>query len=462
MSKPIVFALFIAFSMCWNIADAQNPNAALGLVSGPMLGYVEHKEVLIWLEVNPTIKAVEIQYWQTSQPQVRSSARYTGKLQQRYNPIKIPIGGLEINAAYSYEVFLNGRKVVFPYPLRFKTKEIWEWRKPAPDFSFLMGSCFYINDSTYDRPGKPYGKNPAILDAMGNIPSDFMLWMGDNLYLREADYSSAAGIAYRYNYNFKIPQMQKLRATRANYAIWDDHDYGPNDSDAKFELKETTFQTFKNYWGNKTFGEADNPGVYGKVKWSDADFLLMDDRYYRSSNSQPDSVNGKPNAAKIFYGKKQMDWLKNNLISSEATFKFIVTGGQMLNPMADKECFIYYPAEWHELIDFIVDNKIEGVIFLTGDRHFSELIKYRPKKPFYTLYDFTCSSVTSGIHDISKTPEMQNPNRMTGSLLLENNFGKISVSGVKGARIVTLETYDLKGAKRWSYQIPEQELRVRK
>ncbi len=165
-------------------------------------------------------------------------------------------------------------------------------------------------------------------------------------------------------------------------------------------------------------------------------------------------MNGKPNPSKVFYGRKQLDWLKNNLISSSATFKFIVTGGQMLNPLADKECFYFYPVEFQELTNFIIENNISGVIFLTGDRHFSELVKWQPTF-FYPLYDFTCSSVTAGI----SKPESVNPRRVAGSLLVENNFGKIAISGAKGDRKVTLATFDIDGKQRWNFTISEKDLK---
>jgi alkaline phosphatase D len=430
------------------------------LVSGPMIGYIEHREALIWLEVSPEVKKVSIKIQEKGKPETTHTVNYEGILGKRYNPIKIALADLEMNTAYEYTINLNDKKADLPFPTEFSTKKLWEWREDAPDFSFLVGSCFYINDPTYDRPGKPYGQDPKILETMGNTPSDFMLWTGDNLYLREADYSSEAGIAYRYSYNFKTPQMQKLRATRANYATWDDHDFGPNDSDASYELKENALETFKKYWGNKSFGETDNIGVYNKFRWSDCDFLLMDDRYHRSADDMPDSIGGKPNQNKVFYGRKQMDWLKNSLISSNATFKFIISGGQMLNPMAkDKECFMAYPAEWQELMDFITQNKIKGIILLTGDRHFSELLRFQPKG-FYPLHEFTCSAVTSSTATPSKA-EQANPLRVQGTLLLENNFGNIKVSGAKGQRQVTIQTIDKNGLEKWQYTIFEKDLKVK-
>jgi alkaline phosphatase D len=413
------------------------------LISGPMLGYVEHREALVWLEVSPDVKKVEIRFQKQGKPETTKSAFYKDPLGMAYNPIKLRLENLDMNSIYEYSVWLNDRKMDFPFSTTLKTKKIWEWREPAPDFNFLIGSCFYINDTLYDRPGKPYGQDPRILETMGNMPSDFMLWTGDNLYLREADYSSPSGIDYRYSYNFRLPQMQKLRATRANFATWDDHDYGPNDSDGKYELKEYTLSAFKKYWGNKSFGESDNAGVYNKFRWSDCDFFVMDDRYHRSADD------------------KQIEWLKNSLTASDGAFKFIVSGGQMLNPMAkDKECFMAYSAEWTELMNFITDNKIKGVIFITGDRHFTEMIKYEPKG-FYPLYEYTCSAVTSGVANISRSSEFNNPMRVQGSLLMENNFGKISISGAKNERVATFETVDIDGKSRWTFSISQKDLKAK-
>ena len=449
--------LFLLFLFNVSFAAFSQNNA--GLISGPMLGYVEHREVIICLEVAPEVKKVQLQYHEKATPQTVFKINYKGELSKNYNPIKIEIGALKMNTAYEYDIYLDDKKIVLPFTTSFKTKDLWEWRKDAPDFSFLFGSCVYINDSTYDRPGKPYGNSPRILETMGDMPSDFMIWDGDNLYYREADYSSEWGMRYRYSHDFRTPEMQKLRATRANYAIWDDHDYGPNDSNKSWEMKDVSLDLFKNYWGNKTFGEADNAGVYTKFKWSDAEFFMMDDRSYRSPNEINDSVNGKPNADKQFYGRKQLDWLKNSLIGSHSTFKFIVTGGQMMNPMADAECFRFYPAEFNELMSFITDNKINGIVFLSGDRHFSELIKY-PQANFYPLYDFTCSSITSGIANITNKPEFNNPNRVENSLLMVNNFAKISIDGKKGERVITLQTFNISNEQKWQYQIKESELKI--
>jgi alkaline phosphatase D len=105
---------------------------------------------------------------------------------------------------------------------------------------------------------------------------------------------------------------------------------------------------------------------YTKVTYSDVDIFLTDDRYFRSEDLMPDSINGKPSLAKTFLGVMQMEWLKNSLLYSNATFKIIVIGSQVLNPLNQWECMQHYSYEYHELIDFFSGSEINGVIFFTA------------------------------------------------------------------------------------------------
>ena len=86
-------------------------------------------------------------------------------------------------------------------------------------------------------------------------------------------------------------------------------------------------------------------------------------------------MNGKPNPEKRMLGKEQMEWLKNSLLHSFATFKIVAVGSQVLNPVSPFDKWWDFPAEYDELMNFIKEYKISGVVFLTGDRHHSEIIK---------------------------------------------------------------------------------------
>lgn len=457
LAHPVSCLLLILAVGAGNTGKAQQA-AGEKLVAGPMLGYVEYREAAVWMEVAPSVKSVSLRYWQTANPTDTQQVTYQGELGQLFNPVKFRLKALDKGTEYRYQIRLDGAVQDQPYPLTLTTKKIWRYRTGPPDISFLFGSCSYVNDSAYDRPGEPYGQDPAIFKAMGQTASDFMLWGGDNIYLRPADWHSQSGVYYRNAVAKRLPAKQRLMATRPNYAIWDDHDYGPNNSNRGYYMSTVTLQAFKDFWANKTYGEPQNPGIYTKIQRSDADLFLMDNRSYRSPSSvDAYTSDGQPNPAKDHYGEQQLQWLKDNLSSSEATFKVIVTGGEVLNDRNQYEGLHNCPAERQELLGFIRQAKIEGVVFLSGDRHMTELLK-RDMKDLYPLYNFTCSPLTAGTFDELPEREANNPYRVEETLVKEQNFAKISLEGDKGARKMVIEVRDEEGDALWERKIPASRL----
>lgn len=449
--KSILLAVFTLLS---SVLFAQKST----ILAGPMLGYMEHKETVIWLQTQ-CAKKVSLQYWLST-----DNSKNASTLTKNINNCEITnhhfvIGNLAMGKTYNYRILLDDKPVNFPYTLSFKTKPLWEWRTNAPDFNFLVGSCLYVNDSAYDRPGKPYGQGTEILLKMNEKQSDFMLWLGDNTYTREADYGSVSGLHYRYQHTRADRNLQPFLASRNHYATWDDHDFGSNDACKTYPLKETTLGLFKSYWANKTYGE-NNQGVYSMFSFSDADFFMLDDRYFRDYQFLNDSLN--PDKTQL--GEQQIQWLFNNLVYSRAPFKFIAIGGQFLNENTDKESYNFYKKERERIINFIIVNKISGVIFLTGDRHHTELIKNTNVEPKlgYALYDLTSSAISSRASDLSKSSEFNNPMRVANTLVMENNFCNISINGARGKRALTMQCFDKNGNLKWEHKLSEDELRARK
>ncbi len=445
------------FIVCLLFASLGSSAQQKQLISGPMLGYTAHHEQLIWLEVSPEVKDLEIVYWPEEKPEKKYSRHYLGPLGRSYNPVKVVLTGLSMDTRYHYDIFLDGTKAESGQEQAFRTTRLWQWREPAPDFSFLFGSCMYVNDPPFDRPGDPYGQGLGMVETMGRTPSDFMIWGGDNVYLREADWSSLDGIYYRYSHDRRQKELATLLASRPNFAIPDDHDFGPNNSNRSWRLKEEVSRVFKEYWGNQKMGTPENPGLYSSFEWSDCAFFLLDNRSFRSPEFYHDSSGVKVN--KTYLGEKQMQWLKDNLASSRAPFKFIVSGSQVLNTEGRGECFCHYPAEWQELLEFIREYRINGVIFLSGDRHYSEVLKFQ-QSGIYPIYEITSSPISSRpYYSIDKGDEAANPLRVKGTLSNQLNFMKLSVSGERYRRVLKVEDLDAEGKLLWEIEIPEMEVK---
>ena len=429
-------------------------NAAGSLVSGPMLGYNTHREVLVWLEVKDA-KSVELAYWPAGKPE--AAIRLT---KERLN--RTPAGGqicqftpglLIPGATYEYSLSIDGQKLSFPYPLRFTTLALWEWRADPPDFKFLVGSCAFINEPAYDRPGEGYGKTLATFTHAAETGANFMVWLGDNWYYREPDYSSPSGLWYRAQHDRATPEMQKLFAVMHHFATWDDHDYGPNDSNWSYELKDETLKIFRSYWGNPSYGDRDHPGVYTKWYWGDAAFILLDNYYYRD-DVQLDQAR---HPEKTQWSRRQLEWLKQSLLQAHDLghfpFKFIGNGTQMLQTQTGGSSHQRYEHERAELLDFIRDHKITGVVFLTGDVHHSAIYRRQLSPTGPWIYEITSSPLTSGSWDVEKSNKARDPLLVKGTLVGDQNFVQIEVRGPRTDRSLVVTCIDKQGAKRFEHTI---------
>lgn len=446
MNRLFIFQLVFGMHVFSGVAAP-----SLRVLWGPVVGHAAHREVTVswgwsgpftdslWrfleIECEPSIRELRVERVTTSLPHI----------------LKLRVGLLEPGRAYRLRARLQGQPV--GGEATFHTRPVYGYWSPGPppDFTFLVGSCFYLNDKPYDRPGTPYGKDSSILSAMASLPADFMIWAGDNIYLREPDWDSRSGMVYRYEHAFRQPLMQRLLATHANYAIWDDHDYGPNDGDRTFALRHEALQLFKDYWNNPP--AALSEGISFSFEYADCAFFMLDDRWWRAPNRLPDS-------SKPFLGEPQLKWLLESLVSSDKPWKFLICGNQVINPTGSKECYRSYSGEFHKFFQKLRALRIEGLVILSGDRHYSELLCDTTLLG-YPLYELTCSAVLSTPHDLRSEKEKNNPLRVPGSLVQENNFSRLSVLGPKDSRILRMEHLDRQGQVRWNYEIPLNRLKLR-
>jgi alkaline phosphatase D len=309
-----------------------------------------------------------------------------------------------------------------------------------------------VADEPYDRPGDPYGGDYEIFETMAGMGQDLNLWLGDNVYYREVDWWSPEGLAYRNRHDRALPELQQLLATAPNYAIWDDHDYGPNNSDRSYILKGAALDLFTQFWPNPTYGLPDTPGIFYNFLYADVEFFMLDNRYYRTPNNAPEDPNDD-----TVLGEAQLQWLLDALQASYAPFKVVAMGGQFLNPNEVFETYINLaPAERQYLLDELERRDIRGVIFLSGDRHHTELNRM-DREGAYPLYEFTSSPLTSGAATAPR--DSTNAYRVDGTLVTQRNFGTMTVEGERTDRVMTLRTFSTSGDLLWEHRIRANDLR---
>lgn len=406
-----------------------------------MIGHVTETEVSLWARTKVPAR-VAFKYWPEGNLEAARWSKTVTTRQEDALCTTIRIGGLPFGAGYRFAISINGDLAPLPYKTAFRTQPHWRWRRPPPDLTVAFGSCAYVNDPPFDRPGSPYGDEDfGIFDTIAETKPDLMLWVGDNVYFRETDWSSESGMRARYAKSRGIPDVQPLLATCPQYATWDDHDFGPDNSDWTNPLRGAALRTFKLFWANPGYGLEKTPGVFTRFTWSDVEFFLLDDRYHRSPNEAP----------KTMWGSEQLRWLTDALTSSDHAFKVVVNGNQVWNMHSPHETAVRYNEDVKRLATVIEQRRIDGVVFLSGDRHHTELLKVGERVP---VYEFTSSPLLSGLHTEVTEQEQKNPQRVEGTFFnAERNFGLVRFTGKDAERTVTFECIDKDGLSRWTHAV---------
>jgi alkaline phosphatase D len=409
--------------------------AQCGLQAGPMPGASDMLEVTVWVQTT-CAATVDMVYWPVDAPGDRRVSDPVSTEKRHGFTAHLIADQVSPGRAYDYAVRIDGQEIERPYPTQFRTQDLWQWRKPAADFTFLAGSCTYVNEPEVDRPGTPYGGGFGIFAAMTAEKPDLMVWLGDNVYLREVDWNSKTGVYHRYTHTRSLPEMQPLLAAAHHYATWDDHDYGPNDSDRSYWLNDVTLQAFKDFWANPNYGAGGTEGITGTFFWEDCQFFILDDRWYRDVRPGRD-----------YFGQQQLDWLIQALRFSKASYKFICTGGQVLSDAALYENYAVFADERRALLDSLDKYDITGVVFLTGDRHHSEITEMTTADGD-TFVDITSSALTSSTR---MRADEANTMRVPGSMVGVRNYARLEVAGPRDNRTCTVSFRDEQGAVLFSY-----------
>jgi len=411
-----------------------------------MHGFADMASMTLWAQTDREAQLeVELAREGASDAPQRIAARTTAGAD---HVAHLRLANLQPATAYRYRVFVDGS------PARdghFRTQPFWPFRSEPPDFAVAVGSCAYINDP-FSRPGAPWGGDYRIFDAIAAKAPDFMLWLGDNVYFRDPEWTSREGMSARYRAYRELPELATLWTATSHLAVWDDHDFGPNDSDGSFVGKQNALETFRRYWPNPTSGLPEVPGVFAMVSYGDADFFLLDDRFHRYPDAYPDV------AEKTMLGRAQFEWLKRSLVASRATFKVVAAGGQFWNRANRFEGLHQFPAEQKALREWLDGQKIAGVVFVSGDRHFGELLRIE-RPGTYPLYELTSSPLTAGVFATLPDAERNNPDLVPGTLVVARHFAMLRISGPRKARVLAFEAYDTDGKQLWRREVKAAELR---
>lgn len=309
--------------------------------------------------------------------------------------------------------------------------------------TIAFGSCAHQNDPQ------------PVLDLISDVKPDAFIYLGDNIY---SDTYSMDTLRMNYSMLGAKPEFNRLKAATKILAVWDDHDFGWNDSGRHYPFKEQSKQIFLNFFGDQ--GDStiyDHEGIYHTAYLKNAgkriQIIFPDTRTFRDKilpyngnrNGQPGydyALEYSPytTSDSTLLGEVQWKWLKEQLLLP-ADLRIIASSTQFSITHNGYEAWANFPHEQQRFIDLIKETKANGVLFISGDVHYAELSRLE-QKGIYPLYDVTSSGITS-TWDFA-TP---NDNRIKGPVM-ENNYGLIKVDWSKADPEITLQVIDKDNALR--------------
>ena len=299
-----------------------------------------------------------------------------------------------------------------------------------PDFFIANGDMIYAD-------GACPAEGPIFLNNTNNqtitwtnIPGDFKSLADPSVNWNNITEVRTIFLDH-WKYNRNDTYFKEFLSNISMYSQWDDHEI-INDFGSKWPywnlfnidregypniVKEGTnaflyyspLEIDKNT-SNDTANVRDGH-IYRSFNWGkNLDLFIIDARSYRSQNHITDT----PDSNKTMLGEEQLQWLKQELSNSNATWKVISSDVPISIPTGSNASILgrdgwangnetnnysYYTGFERELTDllgFIDEQEIKNIVFITTDVHFPALIRYN--------FDVNNDGNTTEIHEFVSGP----------------------------------------------------------
>lgn len=361
------------------------------LTHGPMVGAMTDSSAKIWFRVEPQAN-IQVEYAPDLEfdEGLKRSEIISTSADNDYTGT-VTLTGLTANTTYHYRILVEGEdQTPTPQP-QFKT---FPKSSPARHNITTTVKIGVLTDFKTDAE-----KNARAIQALSVEDPDFVIILGDldhrnpkklkkmrEMHRETRGDEKVAGAILRDYILYKFPVAY----------VWDDHDFAYNNSDKTFERKKESIQAYDEYWPSY---ERPNPqaGIWHKFKYGNiVEVFMLDLRSQRDLDTYKDPryipdnepganrdelrndpcrsmLDGDACLADYEKGnpqpKGQKKWLKNSLKNSTAKWK-IISSSVPWNPTTPKDDDWWdFKAEQEELLKFIRENKITGLIVISGDIH---------------------------------------------------------------------------------------------
>ena len=293
------------------------------------------------------------------------------------------LNDLEADTIYHYVVVADGRRYPQQGTLQFKTVKVGQ----PYDFAIACSACA---GGTLGQISSSGVSNSKVFDVIrqyqyqtkdGNSGLDLFIHMGDFHYRNDLP---IIGLKenylddYRTNYDLvmKRTRQRNLYQNIPLAYIWDDHDYGTNDSDGSYNLKYLASEAYRERVPHYPLVEEleaikGRGAIYQSFTIGRVRFIMTDSRFYQ------DSVAIADNLDKTLLGEEQRAWLLDQLFTgkqqqqdrSEGLTIWVNSIPWIAEPDAATGSWNRFTQERTAIANFIKENQIDKLLMISGDAH---------------------------------------------------------------------------------------------
>lgn len=242
---------------------------------------------------------------------------------------------------------------------------------------------------------------PPIWKQLKRQKPEVIFFLGDNVYadaisaFKHTNDADEAFIWGRYVHTFNKISFFKNDKLTPTFSIWDDHDYGQNNGTSKFKYKKESEAILKAFMARYDYPMtnepanvvSNGPGISFKLNAFGMDFYFLDDRSFKT-DLKADGIVG-------LLGDAQENWLFSDMGQPSKNPVWIINGMQNFFTYKKGEGYnTSFPADFAQFLQKIKSTS-RKVTFLSGDIHFSEILKIESDILGYETREITSSAMHS-------------------------------------------------------------------
>lgn len=414
------------------------------IAAGPMLGHVDMREATVWVQTDAPSK-VRIAYTEQGQSNALQWTDAVATSNAENNTATLTLNAVEPGKKYNYRVELDGK--LTEDQNTFNTPDNYLGRTPAPDLRIAVGGAHYAIEEGYEPPYQILGGGYGIFSTILKEKPELMIWAGNTAHLRDSDWATKSGTMKRFATARSVPELKPLLASIPQYATWSNADYGTPNAGKFYASRQDAEDSFKAYWPQPVQIKSLD-GIITRFRRSDVDFFMLDTRSYRDDAPASDRL-------PQILGKEQIEWLRQEMINSTATFKIIIAGAPILNPADNHNNLSYAETEHNALLQMLRNEGTTGLFFISGGKYYGELTRLVHANS-YNLYDLTLGPLTANPKD---NEDELNFFRVPGSSTFERHFALLDITGPEEDRSLGIRVMSMDGKELWNRTLKASDLK---